>query len=180
MSKKRPHHRASKAELETRINAILDLRLKGYSVGNVMQFTAAQAWGGEPGKGLQERQVREYCRRADELIRDRLQKKRRLSMGLHQSRREFLYRELVAANDHRGALAVLDSAAKLDGLFIEFGDLAKLREEKKLLLAEIEKMEAINNSVEKNNSELERRIAELKKLEEKHSQPAAANLTDPL
>ena len=118
--------KADKATVEARINEVLAIRGDGAAVADILHYSAEKAWGGSPGVGLKERQIREYVRRADQLVLKRLEKRRSLVMGLHLARRETLFARAVAAGDQRAALAVLDSTAKLQGLFSDPSDMKAL------------------------------------------------------
>jgi hypothetical protein len=82
----------------------------------------------ENGWGLKDRQVRNYIRRADELLVERQDRGRRKVVARHLAQRQALYARALNAADHRTALAVLADEAKLRGLYPDRGlrDLLRL------------------------------------------------------
>ncbi len=95
--------------------------------------------------GIEERQVREYIHKADELLVERLDKKRKPVIARHIAQRQALFARAVNAADLRTALAILDSECKLRGLYPEAG----VKELLKLMASQEErlrKMEAENDT----------------------------------
>jgi hypothetical protein len=78
-----------------------------------VQYSAEKGW------NLKERQLREYMRRANELLVQRQDKSRRQVIARHLAQRQALFARAVNSADFRTALAILDSDAKLRGLFPE-------------------------------------------------------------
>jgi len=125
MAKKKtepPKVKADTAEAAKRVEEILRIRLDGAQFHDVVQFSADSGW------GIEERQIRKYIARADELLVERLEKKRKPVIARHIAQRQALFARAVNAADLRTALAILDSECKLRGLFPEAGmkDLLKL------------------------------------------------------
>jgi hypothetical protein len=126
--------KAETAEVALRVEEVLRIRLDGAQYHDVVQFAAEKKW------DLKERQIREYMRRADELLVDRQDKSRKKVIARHLAQRQALYARAVNAADYRTALAILDSDAKLRGLYPEkeLKDLAKLAAAQGAQLAVIE------------------------------------------
>src|SRR5688572_16247454 len=103
--------RADRAEMQKRIDEILRIRLDGAQFHDVMHFVAEKGW------KLSERQVRNYMRKADELLVERREPSRKRLVARHIAMREALYARAVNGADLRTALAVADSLAKMQNLF---------------------------------------------------------------
>src|SRR5688572_4876680 len=101
--------KADTAEAARRVDEVLRIRLDGAQFHDVVQYAAEKGW------GLQERQIRTYIRRADELLVERQEKNRRRLIARHIAQRETLFARAVNAADLRTALAIADSVAKLQG-----------------------------------------------------------------
>lgn len=119
MPKKKPdperRPKADTAEAARRVEEVLRIRLDGAQYHDVVQYAAEKGW------NLKERQLREYIARADELLVERLEKKRKPVIARHIAQRQALFARAVNAADLRTALAILDSECKLRGLFPEAG-----------------------------------------------------------
>jgi hypothetical protein len=105
--------KATKAVVKQRVEEVFRLRLGGAGFADILQHASApeQAW------GVSERQLWNYIAAADRLIEERFDAKAPHLLNLHLLRRNQLYAHAVGAGDFRTALAVLDSEAKLEGLF---------------------------------------------------------------
>jgi len=127
--------KAEAAEVALRVDEVLVIRLDGAQYHDVVQYAAEKGW------DLKERQLREYIARADELLVERLEKKRKRTIAMHLARRETLYGRAVNAADYRTALAILIDDAKLRGLYPEreMKELLKLVAAQGLQIAELEK-----------------------------------------
>ncbi|MDB5312179.1 MAG: hypothetical protein JWO38_6381 [Gemmataceae bacterium] len=125
------------AEIARRVEEVLRIRLDGAQYHDVMQYATEKGW------DLKERQVREYIRRADELLVERQEKKRRRTVALHLARREALYARTVNSADYRTALAVLADLAKLQGLYPK-EDVKELLKLAAAYEARIRTLEALN------------------------------------
>ncbi|MFO0805100.1 MAG: hypothetical protein U0791_18495 [Gemmataceae bacterium] len=99
---------------------MLRIRLDGAQFHDVFQFAAEKEW------GLSERQVRNYMRKADDLLVERMDRGRKRIIAQHLSRREALYARAVNAADYRTALAILTDSAKLQSLYASERDLREL------------------------------------------------------
>lgn len=105
--------KATKTEVLQRIEAVLLIRLDGAQHHDVMQYAAEKGW------NLSYRQISNYIRRADLLLVERQDRKRRRIIARHLAQRDTLYARAVNAADYRTALAVLADKAKLQGLYEE-------------------------------------------------------------
>jgi hypothetical protein len=124
---KERNRRASKADrvrVEQRINELVKIRLQGAAFWDVREYVSEkETEDGSPwkvpegGKPLSERQIRNYVRRADEIICRSGREKRSKAIYRHMAQRRDLYGRAVVAGDIRTALACADSEAKLRKLF---------------------------------------------------------------
>ncbi|MBA4192594.1 MAG: hypothetical protein C0467_31890 [Planctomycetaceae bacterium] len=114
--------KASRLEVAERVEEILKIRLDGAQFHDCVTFAKEKGW------NVSERQVGRYISSADELLVERLEKKRKPVIARHIAQRQALFARAVNAADLRTALAILDSECKLRGLFPEAGvkDLLKL------------------------------------------------------
>jgi len=112
--------KAEAAEVALRVEEVLRIRLDGAQYHDVVQYVAEKGW------ALKERQVRNYIRRADDLLVERQERNRRRLLSRHIAQRDALFARAVNAADLRTALAVADSTAKLQGLFTDARDLREL------------------------------------------------------
>ena len=103
-----------------RVDEILRIRIDGAQFHDVVQYAAEKGW------GLKDRQIREYMRRADALLVERRDRNRGQIIARRLAQREALYARAVNAADLRTALAVLDSADKLQGLFAQDKEVREL------------------------------------------------------
>ncbi len=123
------------AEVARRVGEVLRIRLDGAQFHDVVQYAAENGW------GVHERQVRTYIRRADDLLVERQDRRRRRLLARHVAQREALYARAVNAADHRTALAVLTDLAKLQGLYAgdkELKELLRLAAEQAARVRELE------------------------------------------
>lgn len=111
---------ATKAEVELRIEEVLRIRLDGAQYHDVVQYASEKGWNISP------RQVGNYIHRADDLLVERLEKKRKRIIATHLSRREALFARAVNAGDFRTGLAVLSDLAKLQNLYVAESELKSL------------------------------------------------------
>ena len=103
--------KASRAEVAKRVKVVLDLRLGGAGRHEIRQYSATMGW------GLKPRQVDEYIHRADVMLVEEQKTNRKMVFALHLARREYLYAKAVDAGKLQTALNILDSDAKLRGLY---------------------------------------------------------------
>ena len=95
--------KAESAEVARRVEEVLRIRLDGAQYHDVVQYAAEKGW------DLRERQLREYMRRADDLLVERQERSRRRLLARHIAQREALFARAVNAADLRTALAIADS-----------------------------------------------------------------------
>jgi len=112
-SERKPSKKADNATIAQRIEEVLRIRLDGAQMHDIVQYAAEKQW------GVSERQLWNYVQRADALLVERMDKDRDKVIARHLSQRQALYARAVNAADLRTALSVLDSEAKLRGLFPE-------------------------------------------------------------
>jgi hypothetical protein len=119
-----PGSRAEKATIDARVEEILRIRLDGAEWWDVRQFVTEKQEAGLPpwaipegGKPVSERQLYRYMRAADRMVRESLADTRPKVIRDHIAKRRALYARAVRAGDFRSALSILDSLAKLQGLF---------------------------------------------------------------
>jgi hypothetical protein len=103
-----------------RVEEVARLRLDGLQVGDLITYGQEQGW------NLDESQASELVDRADELIYRRRDKKRPRAIALQIAQRKALYARSVNAGDHATAARILDSIAKLQGLYDQHKDRADL------------------------------------------------------
>jgi hypothetical protein len=114
----------TKATVQQRVEEIYLIRLQGAGGVDIRQHVAQKEAAGEPpwtisegGRPLSERSLWRYIGRADQLIAESCREGRKRRLQRHLSQRRFLYGLAVSQADTRAALSVLDSEAKLLGLF---------------------------------------------------------------
>src|SRR5215470_19650666 len=105
--------KSSKAEVRKRVEEVFKLRLGGANLADIVQYASApeQAW------GVAERQIANYIKAADQLMVERFDAKAPCLLNRHLLQRDQVFAHAMGAGDFRTALAVLDSGAKLLGLF---------------------------------------------------------------
>ena len=108
------------AEVARRVEAVLRIRLDGAQHHDIVAYAEEQKW------GVSDRQMRTYIRRADALLVERRDTNRRRLVARHCAQREALFARAVNGADYRTALAIVDSLAKLQGLFTDSRDLKEL------------------------------------------------------
>jgi len=126
--------KSTNAIVSQRVEEILRLRIDGANFANIRDFAnqPEQAW------GVSDSQLKRYIQKSDELLRERTERGRGKITRIHLARRETLFARAVQLADIRTALAVLDSDAKLRGLYDEPG---KLRQQALDLLTRIAQLE---------------------------------------
>lgn len=133
-----PKKKSDKTTVSQRIEEVLELRLRGSEYHDIVHYGSQKGW------GVTGRQIRKYIRKADELLTERLERRRRLLIGRHVAQRQSLYALAlsIAANsgDCRSALAILDSEAKLRGLFPDTKEVKELMKLAEGLRAEVEEL----------------------------------------
>jgi hypothetical protein len=129
--------KAEAAAVALRVQEVLRIRLDGAQYHDVVQYASEKGW------GVGERQIRNYIQRADELLVERQDKSRKRLIARRLAQRESLFARAVNAADYRTALAILDSADKLRGLFPE----RDLKELVKLAAAQGTRIEELERRV---------------------------------
>jgi len=127
-----PGKRSSAVVVAERVEQILSLRIAGASFAGLRDFAAQSGW------GVSDSQLKKYVQKSDLLLKERTESGRGRATRLHLARREMLFARALQVNDHRTALAVLDSSAKLRGLL---DDPKKLQAEAAEMLARIATLE---------------------------------------
>jgi hypothetical protein len=105
--------KSSKVEVAKRVEEVFRLRLGGAEYADIVQYASApeQSW------DVSERQIRNYIAAADRLVKERFDAHAGHLLARHLLQRRLLYAHAVGAGDFSTALRVLDSEAKLEGLF---------------------------------------------------------------
>lgn len=114
-----PNKRSTAATVARRVEEVLRLRLDGAN------FAQLREYAGENGWGISDSMLRKYIEKANDLLKERDERGRSHTIRLHLARRESLYARAVQSGDHRTALAVLDSSAKLRGLGVDESDIKR-------------------------------------------------------
>jgi hypothetical protein len=116
--------KTTKATLRQRVEEILTIRLAGAQFIDVRQYVAEKEAAAEPpwtvpegGRPLSDRSLWRYIQRTDKLIAESCREGRKRRLNRHLAQRRHLFGLAVNQGDIRAALAVLDSEAKLHGLF---------------------------------------------------------------
>jgi hypothetical protein len=109
----RPRPKSTLAEVRQRVYEVLKLRLGGAEFADLREYALApeQQWNVSDG------QLWRYVRAADRLCKRHFDAKAGHLLARHLLQRRQLYAHAMGAGDFRTALAVLDSEAKLEGLF---------------------------------------------------------------
>jgi hypothetical protein len=105
--------KSSKAEVRQRVSAVLKLRLGGAEFPDICEYATApeQDW------RVSDSQLWRYIRAADALVKDYFDAQAEHLLARHLLQRRLLYAHALGAGDFATALRVLDSEAKLEGLF---------------------------------------------------------------
>jgi hypothetical protein len=132
--------KADGATVKQRVNQVLRFRLEGRSFQEIVHFSSLNGW------CVGERQLKKYIRKADELLTEQQDRKRKNLIARHIARREMLFSVAFSVsenpNDFRACAAILDSSAKLHGLFPDPRDIkeiVKLVEAQQAKIAELER-----------------------------------------
>jgi hypothetical protein len=115
-----PKRKSEAAEVARRVEEVLRIRLDGAQYHDVLHYSAEKGW------GLKERQIREYIARADDLLVERQEKKRKRVIARRLSMREALFARAVNAADYRTALAILSDMDKLQGHYTSDRDIKEV------------------------------------------------------
>ena len=127
--------KSDNAEVLKRVEEVLRVRLDGAQFHDIVQYGSEKGW------GVTDRQLRKYVARADALLVERQDRSRKQVIARHLAQRMALYARAVNAADYRTALAILDSDAKLRGLYPEkeLKELAKLAAAQGTRIEELER-----------------------------------------
>lgn len=137
-------NRAAKKTTAARIAEIVDLRRGGAEFWTILghvrdkESETGSLWyngAGADGKPLSESQIRRYLVAADQRIAAEIQPQREAVYNRHLALRRSLFEKALAQGNLRVALAILDSEAKLLGLFED--QLTRLVESISLRVAEL-------------------------------------------
>ncbi len=116
--------RATKAQIARRVEDLLQIRLDGAEFWNVREFvreqeaTADTVWTlAEGEKPLSDKTLWRYLSLANKMIAESCRSSRKRLAQRHLAQRRNLFAKAVSQGDIRAALSVLDSEAKLQGLF---------------------------------------------------------------
>jgi len=123
--------KATKDEINARIEEILRIRLDGAQLHDIVQYAAEKQW------GVNVRQLRTYINRADDLLVERQERKRSRLIARHIAMRESLAARSINAADYGTALRILSDLAKLQDLYT---DSRELRDLVKLATAQAERL----------------------------------------
>jgi hypothetical protein len=108
--------KASKSVIAQRIRQILDLRLNGAELADILHYASSPA-NGEPPWGVTERQIQTYVARADALCSEVFDAQSKHLLSRHLLQRRRLYLRAMAQGDYRLAVLVLQDEAKLENLY---------------------------------------------------------------
>jgi hypothetical protein len=103
--------KATKAEIQQRVEEILQIRLAGAEFWDIRQYAAEKGW------QVSDRQLWRYIRQADQLLARVLEKDRDKLLNRHLAQRRALLAKAMSIADYRTALAVLKDEAELQGLY---------------------------------------------------------------
>jgi hypothetical protein len=105
--------KSSGPEVAQRVEEVFKLRLGGAEFADIRQFASAP----ERNWYVSDRQLWRYISAADKLVKERFDAKADHLLARHLLQRRPLYANAVGAGDFSTALLILDSEAKLEGLF---------------------------------------------------------------
>src|SRR5687767_8634471 len=97
-TKTRKHSpKSDTAEVSRRVEEVLRIRLDGAQYHDILQHAAENGW------GVNERQLRTYMSRADDLLVERQDKSRKKVIARHLAQRQALFARALNAADYRTA-----------------------------------------------------------------------------
>lgn len=103
--------KATQAQIEERVSAVLKLRVAGAEFDDIRQYAAENQW------GVSDRQLWRYVEKSDEAMAKALEKDRGKLLARHLMQRRLLYAKALETGDWRGALAALKDEADLQRLY---------------------------------------------------------------
>ena len=127
--------KSDNTELLKRVEAVLRIRLDGAQFHDIREYAVEMAW------GVSDTQLRRYVQKADARLVERQDKSRKQLVARRLAQRDALFARCVNAADYRTALAILDSADKLRGLYPEkeVRELCKLAAAQGVRIEELER-----------------------------------------
>ena len=125
--------KATKAQIQARVEEVLAIRLDGAEFWHVREYAREKEqeegspWHLTDGaKPLSDGQLWRYMARADKLVAESCRASRKKLLRTHLARRRNIFGKAMSAGDYRAALAAADSEAKLQGLYDAAGSAALL------------------------------------------------------
>lgn len=103
--------RSTRDEVNRRVKEVLQLRLAGAEMADLVQYSSEQGW------DVGERQLRKYVAKTDDIIAASLETDHRKILNRHIAQRRALYARAMAVSDYSTAKAVLKDEAELLGLY---------------------------------------------------------------
>ena len=111
---KRQHAmKATKTEIQKRVEEILAIRLQGAEFTDIRQYASEQ----EPPWNVSDRQLWRYIQAGDRILADTIEKDRTRLFNRHIAQRRALYAKAIQAGDFRASLAIVQDEATLQGLY---------------------------------------------------------------
>jgi hypothetical protein len=108
---KPPANHVTKAEKELRLADVAALRIKGARLADIVTLASQKGW------GVKAAALKSYIAQADALLRKECGRGLRKQVEDHRVMRRYLYHRAVETNQIQTAITILDSDAKLAGLF---------------------------------------------------------------
>jgi hypothetical protein len=103
--------KATQAEILTRVNEVLQMRLNGAEFVDIRQYASENGW------KVSDRQLWRYIRRTDAILAATLERDREKIFNRHIGQRRALYARSASVSDYRTCLAILRDEAELLGLY---------------------------------------------------------------
>jgi hypothetical protein len=108
--------KATKAVIAQRVERVLDLRLNGAELADIVHYSSAPPTG-EPPWGVSPRQIGKYIQKADALCVKLFDADAKHLLNRHLLQRRRLYLRAIEDGDYRLALSILQDEAKLENLY---------------------------------------------------------------
>jgi len=103
--------KATKAEIQKRVDEIWQIRLAGAQFVDIRQYAAENGW------EVSDRQLWRYIRKSDQLLARTLERDREKLFNLHVAKRHMLFARAMQVSDYRTALAVQKDLAEMQGMY---------------------------------------------------------------
>ena len=103
--------RVTSAESARRVTCLVELLVNGAMASDITQYVATQGW------GIEQRQIREYTKKASDIISEQTERDRSKLLDLHWAMRSRLFAEAKADGEFRVALEVLRDLATMQNLY---------------------------------------------------------------